>query len=157
MCRGSQLDNPQRIRFPPSERTLPSYKVKFESSTDKRPRRSPPVYYRGRGRPTKAELASKSCITGDSAVTLHRQRHNDSAMRSRHRFTARLQVLWDIIPEPDKFPDGSNNGRNICQADKVEIAIEYILKLQSHLAHKKREEEVRYQDNGSKIRFTELL
>jgi len=105
------------------------------------PPRSPPLRRRGPGRPSKSHNPAPSTQqkrpTGHSAVKLRRQMHNDSAMRSRARLNQTLDELWKCIPKQEKAlqhgtGDGeSDDGREVCRAIKVEVAISYLKKLQA--------------------------
>lgn len=100
------------------------------------PRRRP-------GRPTKSQLAMQNSggkrPASRSLVTARRQIHNDSAMRSRARLNVALDNLWNTIPTVQRVRPTSESGpdfhtvRDISRADKVEIAVSYIRKLQKHL------------------------
>jgi hypothetical protein len=102
---------------------------------------SPPVRRRGPGRPSKAQSAAQfpnnKRPTGHSAVRFRRQMHNDSAMRSRARLNNTLEKLWNIIPKHERvvqpgMGDGDlDDGREVCRAVKVEVAIAYLIKLQT--------------------------
>ena len=65
--------------------------------------------------------------------------HNDSAMRSRARLNNVLEELWNLIPKQERIgQQGLSEGesyesREICRAAKVEVAIEYLKKLQNQL------------------------
>ena len=104
-----------------------------------------PLRKRGPGRPSKAQSAAQfpnsKRPTGHSAVKIRRQMHNDSAMRSRARLNNMLEELWNAIPTqerilyPDMMGGDLDNTREVCRAAKVEVAIHYMKKLQSQLAH----------------------
>jgi hypothetical protein len=93
-----------------------------------------PPRRRGPGRPSKAQLAAIGGHkpTGRSLITMRRQIHNDSAMRSRTKFNCMLDELWDVVPkaEREKSISPSDPARQICRAEKMEIVIEYLKKLQ---------------------------
>lgn len=62
---------------------------------------------------------------------MRREIHNDSAMRSRVRVNAVLDQLWALIPEKErKGMVDCDSSRVVCRAEKVEIAIAYVKKLQ---------------------------
>lgn len=104
---------------------------------------TPPVRRRGPGRPSKAQGNSHfpggKRLTGHSAVKFRRQMHNDSAMRSRARLNNVLEELWNLIPKQERIGQQglgegeSDENREICRAAKVEVAIEYLKKLQNQL------------------------
>src|SRR5204862_5857229 len=100
----------------------------------------PPVRRRGPGRPSKAQSAAhfpNKRPTGHSAVKLRRQMHNDSAMRSRARLNKALEELWTVIPNQERIlqPEISvDDNREVCRAVKVEVAINYLKKLQAQLS-----------------------
>lgn len=108
------------------------------SSSD--PQSSLPTPRRRRGRPTKAQLAMQSSDgkrpASRSVVTARRQTHNDSALRSRARLNAMLDNLWSTIPTEQRArpkSESSFHSSEISRADKVEIAISYIQKMQEQL------------------------
>ena len=73
-----------------------------------------------------------------SLVTTRRM-HNDSAMRSMFRLNAMLDDLWSAIPTEQRVRPKSQSGvdlnlvREISRADKIEIAISYMRRMQEHL------------------------
>ena len=90
----------------------------------------PSIPRRGPGRPSKAQLAREKAEGKPSAknvITMRRVIHNDSAMRSRARFNTVLDELWNEIPEKERMADSS---RQLCRAEKIEIIISYVRKLQ---------------------------
>lgn len=127
-------------RFSPAViRNVPSFNPQHSPSAPQSPlhaRRRP-------GRPTKSQLAVQSSDrkrpAGRSLVTARRQTHNDSAMRSRARLNTALDNLWNTIPTVQRVRPMSESGldfhpvRDISRADKVEIAVSYMRKLQKHL------------------------
>jgi hypothetical protein len=104
------------------------------------PHPSPPVRRRGPGRPSKAQNSAQfpnKRPTGHSAVKLRRQMHNDSAMRSRARLNKALEELWKVVPAQDRTfqsENGVDDNREVCRAVKVEVAINYLKKLQAQLS-----------------------
>ena len=93
---------------------------------------SPPPRRRGPGRPSKAQLAAEG-IHGKRgrSVTIRREIHNDSAMRSRARFNSVLDQLWAVLPKKERAAmPNSDASRTVCRAEKIEIVIEYVKKLQ---------------------------
>jgi Helix-loop-helix DNA-binding domain len=99
------------------------------------------VRRRGPGRPSKAQTAAHfpgtKRPTGHSAVRLRRQMHNDSAMRSRARLNKALEELWSVVPNQERILQPENNvddNREVCRAVKVEVAINYLKKLQGQLS-----------------------
>ena len=103
--------------------------------------RSPLVHRRGPGRPRKAPnsalFPTNKRPTGHAAVKLRRQLHNDSAMRSRARFHEALEELWNVVPALDKAvqsENGIDDNREVSRAVKVEVAINYLKKLQVQLS-----------------------
>jgi len=147
------LNTPNLSQFNPSYSESP--KVKFESpktfpspispkASSKpiafSPPQSPPLRRRGPGRPSKShhtiQVSQPKRPTGHTAVKLRRQMHNDSAMRSRARLNQTLDELWQCIPKQERtlqhgFGDGDlDDGREVCRAIKVEVAISYLRKLQ---------------------------
>jgi hypothetical protein len=103
---------------------------------------SAPTRRRGPGRPSKAQSAAQfpnsKRPTGHSAVKLRRQMHNDSAMRSRARLNKALEELWKVVPKHERAietEDGGEDNREVCRAVKVEVAINYLKKLQTRLSN----------------------
>lgn len=93
---------------------------------------NPPPRRRGPGRPSKAQLAAEG-IHGKRgrSVTIRREIHNDSAMRSRARFNTVLDQLWAVLPKKERAAmPSSDASRTVCRAEKIEIVIEYVKKLQ---------------------------
>ena len=110
-------------------------------NTELTPTHSHPVRRRGPGRPSKAQSAAhfpnNKRPTGHSAVKLRRQMHNDSAMRSRARLNKALEELWTVIPNQERNlqpESGVDDNREVCRAVKVEVAINYLKKLQAQLS-----------------------
>jgi len=96
-----------------------------------------PPRRRGPGRPSKAQLAAEGFggsrrASGRNLVTARRQIHNDSAMRSRAKFNCVLDELWNEVPELEKQKAtmGMDPSRQVSRADRVEIVIMYMRKLQ---------------------------
>ena len=90
----------------------------------------PIIRRRGPGRPSKAQLAREKAEGKPSTknvITMRRVIHNDSAMRSRARFNSVLDELWNEVPEKERMVDTS---RQLCRAEKIEIVISYVRKLQ---------------------------
>jgi hypothetical protein len=91
----------------------------------------------GPGRPTKAELRARtSAEYRVSIISKSRRLHNDSASRSRARFSAMLDELWNEIPITERRTTDQLEvfgQRQISRAEKVELAILYVRKLQQHL------------------------
>jgi len=58
--------------------------------------------------------------------------HNDSASRSRARFASALERLWSEIPEREREERVRELDacRPLSRAEKVEIAVEYLRKLE---------------------------
>ena len=111
----------------------PSPKIKVEQQlfapSNPLPRR------RGPGRPSKAQLALEGTQRkrGRLSVTLRREIHNDSAMRSRAKFNNALENLWNELPEHIQLEAlGRDLCRQIPRAEKVEIMISYIRKLEAY-------------------------
>jgi len=99
--------------------------------------KSVPPRRRGPGRPSKAQLAAEGYDggrrpSGRTLVTARRQIHNDSAMRSRAKFNSVLDELWNEVPEGErqKATMGMDPSRQISRAERVEIVIMYLRKLQ---------------------------
>jgi hypothetical protein len=91
----------------------------------------PPIRRRGPGRPSKAQLAREKQEGRQSTknvVTMRRVIHNDSAMRSRARFNTVLDELWNEVPERERMV--ADPSRQLCRAEKIEIVISYVRKLQ---------------------------
>ena len=87
---------------------------------------------RGPGRPSKAQLAAQGAekrLTGRSLITMRRQIHNGSAMRSRARFNAVLDELWNEIPENDRLEASMDTSRQLSRAEKIEHVILYVRSL----------------------------
>jgi hypothetical protein len=61
--------------------------------------------------------------------------HNESASRSRAKFTASLDKLWNQIPaqERKKKLQELNSSRPLSKAEKVEMALEYVRRLQAKM------------------------
>ena len=94
----------------------------------------PTIRRRGPGRPSKAQLArekQEGKQSTKSAVTIRRVIHNDSAMRSRARFNTVLDELWNEVPERDRMV--TDPSRQLCRAEKIEIVISYVRKLQKRI------------------------
>ena len=91
---------------------------------------------RQRGRPRKYQLQVGKRPTDRSLVTTRRM-HNDSAMRSRCRLNSMLDDLWSAVPTAQRVRPKSQSGLNtdheISRADKIEIAVLYIRKMQEYL------------------------
>lgn len=101
-----------------------------------------PTRRRGPGRPSKAQSAAQfpnnKRPTGHTAVKLRRQMHNDSAMRSRARLNKALEELWKVVPKHERAiesEEGTEDNREVCRAVKVEVAINYLKKLQAQLSN----------------------
>jgi len=96
------------------------------------------IHHRGPGRPSKARSAlnTKRVIGHSTRKVLRRQRHNESAARSRQRLNKALGLLWKIIPKNESMASGRNDSREACLAEKVEIAISYIKNLKRQLENK---------------------
>ena len=96
---------------------------------------SPPRTRRGPGRPSKSELAARGIDRKPCANhAWRREVHNDSAMRSRAKFTSALCDLWQEVPEQMKMNAiRDDNGRQISRADKIDIVISYMRGLQAKL------------------------
>ena len=115
----------------------------FESLHSSAPQLPLPAPRRRPGRPCKSRLTIQSSVekrpTGRSLRTARRQTHNDSAMRSRTRLNAMIDDLWSSIPTEQRVRPKLQSCidvdmvRDICRADKVEIAISYMNKMQKHL------------------------
>ena len=108
----------------------PAPEIKVELPANIPPRR------RGPGRPSKAQLAAEGIHgkRGRSSITLRREIHNDSAMRSRARFNTVLDQLWAVLPEKERAEiPNSDMSRTVCRAEKIEIVIAYIRKLQDEV------------------------
>jgi len=112
----------------------PSASSSSHSESNDTPSPSPPmVPRRGPGHPSKASLAAiGKRPTGRSLVTIRRQVHNNSAMRSRAKFNTILEELWELIPSTEKMQaiSKADPARQLCRAEKMEIAISYLKKLQ---------------------------
>jgi hypothetical protein len=91
-----------------------------------------PIIHRNRpGRPSKAQLASNTRPTGRAAITIRRTVHNDSASRSRARFTKVLDELWNVVPERERIvAQDVEPTRPLSRAEKIEIVIGYVRELQ---------------------------
>jgi hypothetical protein len=96
-----------------------------------------PIRKPGPGRPSKAELAARiSPETRRSLITKSRKLHNVSASKSRARFSAVLDDLWNEVPSRERSRGGEFamfGPRQVSRGEKVEIAIMYIRKLQMEL------------------------
>ena len=96
--------------------------------------KTPPIIrHRGPGRPSKAQLAAEGDkrLSGRSLITMRRQIHNGSAMRSRARFNSILEELWDEVPEVYRTEVGSDNSRLLSRAEKIEYVISYVRDLKN--------------------------
>ena len=118
--------------------TSPSPQIKVEPHPFT-PSNIPPRR-RGPGRPSKAQLAAEGIHgkRGRSSVVLRREVHNDSAMRSRARFNTVLDQLWAVVPETERqdMPE-CDSLRTVCRAEKIEIVIAYVKKLQREADRRK--------------------
>jgi len=101
---------------------------------------TPPMLIRrrGPGRPSKAQLAAmgiENRPSGRSLITMRRQIHNDSAMRSRAKFNTVLEELWNVVPRGERqiAISSSDPSRQICRAEKMEIVIAYVRRLQKNV------------------------
>ena len=102
-----------------------------------------PTSRRHPGRPSKSQLAiqgsDRKRPTGGSLITVRRQMHKDSATRSRARLNDLLDSLWDVIPIEQRIPPKSlsdfdlDSMSKFSRADKIEIAISYMRKMQERL------------------------
>jgi len=94
-----------------------------------------PVRRRGPGRPCKSQVAAMQSEekrpTGRALVTMRRQIHNDSAMRSRARFNTVLDELWNEVPEDErsKALAKSDPTRQLSRAEKIEVVISFVRRL----------------------------
>ena len=110
-----------------------------KASEDPRPKKNPSPLgvrrRRGPGRPSKAEQDGGQSIRPKKPPrALRRDKHNDSATRSRAKFASALDQLWEEVPEKRKMQAiGGDIGRQLCRAEKVEIAISYVQNLQTKL------------------------
>src|SRR5204862_5442372 len=117
-----------------------SFESLHSSSTPQSPL---PAQRRRPGRPCKSQLTIQSSVekgpTGRSLGIARRRTHNDSAMRSRARLNAMIDDLWSAIPTEQRVRPklqsriDLNLVREICRAEKVEIAISHMRKMQKHL------------------------
>ena len=91
----------------------------------------------GPGRPSKAQLAARASPENRrTIITKSRQLHNDSASRSRARFSAVLEDLWSEIPHAERSRTDELEvfgQRQLSRSEKVELAILYVRKLQQQL------------------------
>jgi hypothetical protein len=95
---------------------------------------SPPRRRRGPGRPSKSELAARGIDRNRSTNNAWRREvHNDSAMRSRAKFTSALCDLWQEVPEQTKMSAIGDHMGEISRADKIDIVISYMRGLQAKL------------------------
>ena len=82
---------------------------------------------RGPGRPSgtgrKKHLSEK---------TVRKRLHNASASKSRARFSAALEKLWDQVPEREKLTT-TDPSRSLSRAEKAEIVLKYMKELQKKL------------------------
>jgi len=95
-----------------------------------------PIRRRGPGRPSKVQLAAEGAArpSGRSLATMRRQTHNDSAIRSRAKFNTICEELWNEVPLEERAHATSKSaypGRQICRAEKFEIVIAYVRRLQT--------------------------
>jgi hypothetical protein len=105
---------------------------------------------RGRpGRPIKKQRSSNSKRLPKHAITKHRRKmHNDSAVRSRARLNNVLETLWTIIPKHERILrsgllDGEGEeGLGLTRAVKVEVALDYMNRLQMQVRGSSGESEV---------------
>ena len=68
--------------------------------------------------------------------------HNDNAMRSRARLNKALEELWKVVPTQVRAfqpENGGDDNRDVCRAVKVEVAINYLKKLQAQLSASEKE------------------
>ena len=108
--------------------TTPSSPVEQRHSLSYQPPRR-----RGPGRPSKAQLATQgSAAKRSSTIIVRRGLHNDSAIRSRAKFSAVFDELWKEIPKMERYKAlKENSAQQASRAKKVEIVILYIKKLQA--------------------------
>jgi hypothetical protein len=129
-----QVEYPQAENPNPSEQESEALAVKRSDSIPPQ-QQTVPVRRRGPGRPCKTQLAALQADekrpTGRALVTMRRQIHNDSAMRSRARFNTVLEELWNEVPEDErsKAIAKSDPTRQLARAEKIEIVISYVRKL----------------------------
>jgi len=128
---GATAGYPSPVSSNSSYQPSPSPHIKVEEQTFA-PTNIPPRR-RGPGRPSKAQLAAEGIQgkRGRSSVTLRREIHNDSAMRSRARFNNVLDQLWSVLPDHERSELSTTDAsRTVCRAEKIEIVIAYVKKLQ---------------------------
>jgi len=128
--------------FPPAIPSTTPEPLDVESATPEHSHKSdekPLRQFRkaGPGRPNKAQLAARSSPENRrSMISKSRQLHNDSASRSRARFTAVLEELWNEVPPSERLRSEQLEvfgQRQLSRAEKVEMAILYVRKLQQQL------------------------
>jgi hypothetical protein len=129
-----QVEYPQPAKPTPSNQEEETPGVKRSDSIPSPPP-TIPVRRRGPGRPCKAQLAAMQSDekrpTGRALVTMRRQIHNDSAMRSRARFNSVLDELWNEVSEEErsKALSKADPTRQLSRAEKIEVVISYLRKL----------------------------
>jgi len=125
--------------FPSSNMGTPTPDLSdHESESPASPKeRSLPGHRKGPGRPSKAEMATRTTAKNRrSMVDRSRQLHNDSASRSRARFSSVLEDLWNEIPLSERARSDQLEvfgQRQLSRAEKVEMAVLYVRKLQQQL------------------------
>ena len=125
----------------------PAAITKLQSFSSQRsasiPRSPLPAPRRRPGRPSKSQLAIKSSAgkrpSGRSLFKTQREMHNDTSSRSRERLNAMLDDLWSAIPTEERVRPKSQSNLDSdlvgihSRADKVEVAISYMRRVQEHL------------------------
>jgi hypothetical protein len=116
----------------PTDSENPTDSPTRKSSPDDRPDTLPSEPpRRGRGRPSKAQLAQNpgsKHVSGRSSVIIRRRFHNDSATRSRAKFNTALEELWNEVPESRRILS-AKDPLQVSRAEKIEIIISYIRSL----------------------------
>lgn len=118
-----------------------SYTPTFSNSSQQESRSSTPTPHmnfdmpphRPRGRPKKSEGERYDNTTKSrSAISICRQFHNDSAMRSRLKVNTLLDNLWDEVPEWHRVQRlESKFSLSLSRADKLEVVISYMRIMQA--------------------------
>lgn len=108
----SKLGSP----FTPVERASTKPHIQFPHSNK-----------RGPGRPSINKPPTERVV--------RKRLHNDSASRSRARFSSALEKLWSKIPERERMEriKELDPSRPLSRAEKVEIAVGYLRKLEEKL------------------------
>lgn len=113
----------------PTPSPTPGLASPFTPAAIPTPKSPPSTPRKGRpGRPSKQKPPTERVV--------RKLLHNDSASRSRARFATALEKLWNTIPEAEKEERVRelDPSRPLSRAEKVEIAMGYLKKLEERLS-----------------------